>query len=976
MKKHILLYFFLVISLNALSQHPSGVLSCTNWLSAPSDPSYADVGNLNITGNKITVEATINRTQPYSIGTGGGNEGDIVSKHLDPSDVNYLLRPNHAYITTTNGFFGTPDVCEIQLNKTYHVAMVYDGVTLKFYRNGYLMSQVAATGNLFQNSWPTRIGRYTGAFQETFLGYINEVRIWNVARTQAQIQSTMNISLPSPTTQPGLQAYYTFDNLLNKQGNPAWNGSLGGAATINATNPSCTFTADSCALAPCIAGSDYTFSINPCNPLSVNFSTSATTFSSIKWDFGDGSPNNFTPTPTHLYSTTGNYSVKMILFGSSCSDTVTKSITVNIQNDNSLITTNDTTICFTKTKQLLTRQNAVNFCWSPTTYLSDPNSANPVTSTPQNITYYYTALTTGNNLITNGSFTQGNTGFTSQYTYATTNTTEGEYFVGPNPTAWNASLSSCTDHTGTSGNGNMLLVNGAPVANIKVWSQSVTVTPNTNYTFSAWIQALYPPNPALLRFSINGIDIGSPIMASLPTCTWSKFYTTWNSGNITNANISIVNQNTLVQGNDFALDDISFAPVTIQRDSVKITVDTPLVTATGTTSVCAGLPAQLNAFGAATYSWTPATGLSNANISNPVATPASTASYTVTGTTVNGCIAQAPPLTITVLPKPVIAKSNDTTICKSSSVQLFASGGNSYTWTPAATLSNPNIANPVATPNTSVTRYYVTVVNTTVNTCSSKDSIQVTQRPDPIFTVSAPQSTCVGTAAQLNASGGNIFLWSPAGVVTNPAIANPMATANTTTNYSVTITESTCNITTTLATLVTVNPNPVVSATRSNDIDCSSDFASLLANGASQYSWTPVTGLNNSTIANPIAKPTITTQYIVKGANIFGCFNYDTVVVAVTTNGKSGYYMPNSFTPNGDGLNDCFGIKYWGAVQEFQFIIYNRYGEKVFGTTDPNQCWDGIYKSKKPEPGNYVYYIKAKTACGDVEKKGNVLLIR
>ena len=56
---------------------------------------------------------------------------------------------NNAEITTSNGYFRTPDICEIELNKTYHAAMTYDGVTLKFYRNGYLMSQVAATGNLF-----------------------------------------------------------------------------------------------------------------------------------------------------------------------------------------------------------------------------------------------------------------------------------------------------------------------------------------------------------------------------------------------------------------------------------------------------------------------------------------------------------------------------------------------------------------------------------------------------------------------------------------------------------------------------------------------------------------------------------------------------------------------------------------------------------------------------------------------------------
>ena len=86
--------------------------------------------------------------------------------------------------------------------------------------------------------------------------------------------------------------------------------------------------------------------------------------------------------------------------------------------------------------------------------------------------------------------------------------------------------------------------------------------------------------------------------------------------------------------------------------------------------------------------------------------------------------------------------------------------------------------------------------------------------------------------------------------------------------------------------------------------------------------------------------------------------------------------MPNSFTPNGDGKNDCFGIKFWGVILQLEFFIYNRYGENVFYTSDPYQCWNGLYKSNKPLPGNYVYYIKAKTTCGIVEKKGNVLLIR
>ena len=424
------------------------------------------------------------------------------------------------------------------------------------------------------------------------------------------------------------------------------------------------------------------------------------------------------------------------------------------------------------------------------------------------------------------------------------------------------------------------------------------------------------------------------------------------------------------------MDDISFAPVSIKRDSVKIIVDTPNITATGTTTVCPGTPAQLNASGAATYSWTPATGLSNAAIPNPIATPSTSTAYTVSGTTIHGCVTQATPVNITILPKPVITKTKDSTICSGNPVQLFATGGTIYSWTPATTLDNPNIANPIATPTASVTKYYVTVTNSAVNNCTNKDSVMIILKPAPVFAVSAPAATCEGIAFQLNAVGGDQFLWAPAALVSNPAIANPVTNTNSTTSYAVTITESTCNISTTLSTTITVNPAPIVNAVKSNDIDCSNSTAALQASGAASYTWSPSTGLNSTTIANPVAKPVVSIQYIVKGDNAFGCSSYDTVDVAVTTNGKSGYYMPNSFTPNGDGINDCFGIKYWGAVLEFQLIIYNRYGEKVFGTTDPNQCWNGLYKTKKPEPGNYVYYIKAKTACGNVEKKGNVILIR
>ncbi|MEI2750440.1 MAG: gliding motility-associated C-terminal domain-containing protein [Ferruginibacter sp.] len=86
--------------------------------------------------------------------------------------------------------------------------------------------------------------------------------------------------------------------------------------------------------------------------------------------------------------------------------------------------------------------------------------------------------------------------------------------------------------------------------------------------------------------------------------------------------------------------------------------------------------------------------------------------------------------------------------------------------------------------------------------------------------------------------------------------------------------------------------------------------------------------------------------------------------------------MPNSFTPNGDNLNDCFGVPYWGDVEFFALTIFNRWGDKVFETYNKFDCWNGTYKSTPAPTGNYVFILTGKTQCGIVNKKGNLLLLR
>jgi len=491
---------------------------------------------------------------------------------------------------------------------------------------------------------------------------------------------------------------------------------------------------------------DFAYSTDVCNPLTVAFEGMHNFTGNFYWDFGDGNIlAGTTKSSSHTYANEGIYTIRYGLDNGFCKDTIKKNISINIMRDDVVLTT-DTTICVNTSKKLLTAPS-LGFCWSPTTFLDNPNSPQPVATPSQDITYFFTSqYADGTNRVINGDFSLGNTGFTSTYKQATPNVTEGQYFVGKNPKNWNVNFDNCVDHT--TGNGNFMLVNGAPIANEIVWSQTINVVPNTNYAFSTWIENLATLNPAVVQFAINGVQLGNTISAGGTSCQWKQFYTTWNSGISTTATISIINKNLIKDGNDFALDDIFFSQVLIKKDSVKITVDKPLVKTGADTTICAKTPIQLIATGANTYSWTPSINLSNTSIANPVATPAGPQQYIVTGTNANGCKA-ADTVNIGIHGKPTIAITATQTICKNSSVQLTVTGGVAYNWSPAQTLDNPVANNPLASP-TANTLYYVDITDN--YTCKYLDSVQVNIRPDAVFAVNGGGNLCLKETMQLKAS--------------------------------------------------------------------------------------------------------------------------------------------------------------------------------------------------------------------------------
>lgn len=342
----------------------------------------------------------------------------------------------------------------------------------------------------------------------------------------------------------------------------------------------------------------------------------------------------------------------------------------------------------------------------------------------------------------------------------------------------------------------------------------------------------------------------------------------------------------------------------------------------------------------------------------------------------NGCVDSSSTMaTINIV---TVSANSIPTVCINQAVvlQSNSSGAMAFAWTPARFLNDSTLQNPVATVNTS-TRFFLTVSNNLG--CTDTTSVLVSVHPKPVFNAPlAPSEVCSGSTLQLNGNNGNqySYQWSPAAFLNDSTLANPVASPNQSMIFNLRVSASICNYDSSFVLPITVNPNPVVSARSANDIDCSIPTSQLSAQGADTYVWAPSTGLNNPRIANPVAGATSTTTYVVTGTNQFGCSSKDSVTVKVTNGGLPVFELPNAFTPNGDGKNDCFGIRRWGNVTIKQFSIFNRWGQLVFTTKNPFECWDGTINGKKQDTGGYGYVIMASTLCGEVRKTGIIMLVR
>lgn len=398
----------------------------------------------------------------------------------------------------------------------------------------------------------------------------------------------------------------------------------------------------------------------------------------------------------------------------------------------------------------------------------------------------------------------------------------------------------------------------------------------------------------------------------------------------------------------------------------------PVVDALPDTAVCAGNSVTLTATGAITYTWAPGGAIGNSIL----VSPAVTTTYTVNGVDANSC-ANTATATVIVNALPPINAGLDQINCFGSPATLNASGGVSYNW---FDIGGNNIGSTSSvTINPLDTADYF-VIGVDGNGCVNADTMTVIVLFP--FTITCPGNSaiCALDSIALIVTGANPnynITWTPPTGLSNPNTLSPMASPAINTTYTIQVTDGSC-FSDNCSVTVTVNPNPVISAGPDLTLldGSPTNITTTTTIGGGTWMWNPPTGLDCPTCQNPVATTTTTTTYTLTYTDPNGCKAIDSMIVYVFCNDNA-LAVPNAFTPDGDGVDDVFNLKSNG-LQSINFLrIYDRWGEKVFETTDVNQGWDGTKNGVALMPDAYVYWIEAVCSNGYVVSvHGNVTLIR
>jgi gliding motility-associated-like protein len=562
------------------------------------------------------------------------------------------------------------------------------------------------------------------------------------------------------------------------------------------------------------------------------------------------------------------------------------------------------------------------------------------------------------------------------------------------------------DHTGNP-NGYMMIINASNNPG-QFFEQQIPIgslCQNTTYEFSAYIMNLILPSACNGQSTRPNITFRIETPAGellkrydtddiLPTTTpnWVQkktFFTT--PPGVTEVVVRMVNNAPGGCGNDLLLDDITFracGPIVQANFAGQASVTNQ--------NVCEGQPAEYDitatqgeGYTAPQYQWQrnfndgngwidvpgatgpsyhvsfPSSHLGNYQYRQGVAEGANIASL--------NCRVYSNPVTLEVTSYPVVPAIPPTSVCEDDALTLTATGGVTYSWT------GPNLPattqNPLVIPNmTAAMAGQYTVTVTSAGGCQTIVNADVTVKPKPVITISPPVAICQSASTTISAyaPGAASYSWSPATGLSDPNSANPVASPQQTTVYTVTVV-GTNDCSDTEQVEVKVVDRPVADAGKDKKIF---EGQSVTLDGKAtgeilSYEWTPADNLSDPHSATPTANPTDDIAYTLTVTSLNSCFTaQDQVFVRVYKK----IVIPNTFTPNNDGTNDIWNIEALETYAQSTISVYNKSGQQVYYDIGYAKPWTGNFKGKQLPAGTYYYVIDLKN--GAPMLSGWVLLVR
>lgn len=367
---------------------------------------------------------------------------------------------------------------------------------------------------------------------------------------------------------------------------------------------------------------------------------------------------------------------------------------------------------------------------------------------------------------------------------------------------------------------------------------------------------------------------------------------------------------------------------------------------TDSTFTCIGDSIPLTIMNGQNFSWSWApSGILNVDTGiSVIATPMTTTTISITGSGAT-CVDKYFEITLTLTPPDSLSTFSDTSLCEGTPLTLFSQIDPPLiqVWNNGSTADSLNIS--------ATGTYWVQITNPV---CLSEyfDSTYVTFYGVPDVTLAPDTALCMDTIMLGAGNPGFLYAWSTG--ETTEVIAAPSSG-----EYWVRVYNQLCEDFDT--TNVTFYPYPTVDAGENKDIYLG-DTITLAASGATYYTWKPADDLICDTCALVPCFPLESTWFYLEGKTEFGCPGNDSVFIKVIKDET--VYVPNIFTPNGDGLNDLF-IPNGQFIETIDFMVYNRWGELLFISSDKNQGWDGTYNGNPAADGAYVYLLTGTWKSGE-----------